>query len=41
MPINIKKMKALKKEYGEKGEDIYYALENKAKKKPKPLKYKK
>ena len=32
MPVNRKKMAALKKEYGaKKGEDIYYALENKAK----------
>ncbi len=32
MPVNRKKMKALKKEYGaKKGEDIYYAMENKAK----------
>lgn len=36
MPVNKKKMKALKKEYGaKKGEDVYYALENKAKKKKK------
>lgn len=34
MPINQKKMKALEKEYGKlKWESIYYALENKAKKK--------
>lgn len=34
MPVNKKKMSALKKEYGsKKGEKIYYALENKAKKK--------
>ena len=34
MPINKKKMAALKKEYGvEKGKRIYYALEQKAKKK--------
>lgn len=33
MPIIKKKMAALKKEYGaKKGEDIYYALENKEKK---------
>lgn len=33
MPVNRKKLLALKKEYGEKkGKDIYYALENKAKK---------
>lgn len=32
MPINQQKMKSLKKQYGEKkGEDVYYALENKAK----------
>ena len=32
MPINKKKMAALKKEYGKKnGENIYYALENKEK----------
>ncbi len=31
MPINRSKMKALKKEYGaKKGEDVYYAMENKA-----------
>ena len=36
MPINKKKMGNLKKEYWkEKGEDIYYALENKSKKKSK------
>ena len=36
MPIIKKKMTALKKEYGaKKGKDIYYALENKAKKKAK------
>ena len=36
MPVNQKKMKALKKEYGsKKGENIYYALENKAKHKRK------
>ena len=39
MPINKKKMSALKKEYGSnKGKDIYYALENKAKKKKKTTK---
>lgn len=33
MPVNQKKMAALKKEYGaKKGESIYYAMENKAKK---------
>jgi len=32
MPVNKKKMAALKKEYGKnKGKDVYYALENKAK----------
>jgi hypothetical protein len=36
MPINKKKMNALKKQYGAKeGEDIYYKLENKAKAKKK------
>lgn len=36
MPINRKKMKNLKKEYGKKkGEQIYYALENKKKSKKK------
>lgn len=36
MPVNRKKMKALKEEYGaEKGENIYYAMENKAMKKDK------
>lgn len=34
MPINKKKMNALKKEYGKKnGENIYYALEQKKKNK--------
>lgn len=33
MPINKKKMKALVDEYGaKKGEEVYYALEAKAKK---------
>lgn len=33
MPINQSKMKAMKKQYGEKkGEDVYYATEQKAKK---------
>lgn len=33
MPVNKKKMSALKKEYGEKkGESVYFALENKMKK---------
>ena len=32
MPVNRKMMKNLKKEYGEKkGEDVYYAIENKRK----------
>jgi len=36
MPINVKKMKALKKEYGsKKGENIYYAMEMKKKRKSK------
>ena len=36
MPIIKKKMKALKTEYGaKKGKQVYYALENKAKKKVK------
>ena len=36
MPVNKKKMAALKKQYGaEKGEDIYYAMETKAKHKKK------
>lgn len=36
MPLNKKKMAALKKEYGaKKGKNIYYALEKKAKKKVK------
>ena len=39
MPINKKKMQALKKEYGsEKGKSVYYALEQKAKKKDKKKK---
>lgn len=47
MPINRKKMAALKQQYGkEKGEQVYYALEKKAQtqpyqgkaKKQKPLK---
>jgi hypothetical protein len=34
MPVNKKKMASLKKQYGAKrGEDIYYAMENKKKKK--------
>lgn len=36
MPVSKKKMAALKKHYGsKKGEDVYYAMENKAKKKHK------
>ena len=36
MPVNRKKMEALKKEYGaEKGKQVYYALEQKQKKKKK------
>ena len=36
MPIDEKKMKALIKQYGaKKGKDIYYALEQKSKKKSK------
>ena len=36
MPVNKKKMAALKKQYGvKKGEDVYYAMENKAKHKKK------
>lgn len=32
MPVNQKRMKALKKEYGaKKGKSVYFALENKAK----------
>jgi len=39
MPINKKKMTALKKEYGAaKGKNIYYALEQKAKTKKKKAK---
>lgn len=34
MPVNKKKMAALKKQYGaKKGKEVYYALEKKAKKK--------
>lgn len=34
MPVNMKMMKNMKKEYGEeKGEKVYYAMENKNKKK--------
>lgn len=33
MPVNLKRMKAMKKQYGpEKGERVYYALEAKEKK---------
>jgi len=37
MPVNRKMMNTIKKEYGpKKGEDVYYAMENKMKKnKPK------
>lgn len=36
MPVNRKKMEAMKKQYGkEKGKDVYYALENKMKQKQK------
>lgn len=39
MPVVKKKMKALKKEYGtKKGEQVYYALENKQKQKGKKKK---
>lgn len=39
MPVNRKKMKSLKEQYGkEKGKDVYYALEMKAKKKAKKKK---
>lgn len=41
MPVNQKKMKALKKEYGpKKGEQVYYAMEQKAKSKKKRTKKK-
>lgn len=34
MPVNKKMMSSMKKQYGkEKGKDIYYAIENKQKKK--------
>lgn len=37
MPVNQKKMKAMKKEYGsKKGKQVYYALEQKQKSKQKP-----
>ena len=36
MPINQKKMKAIKEEYGaKKGKQVYYAMENKQKQSPK------
>ena len=36
MPVNQKKMKSMKKQYGKKkGEQVYYAVENKARKKKK------
>jgi len=39
MPVNKKKMAAMKKEYGaKKGTQVYYALENKMKKKHKKKK---
>lgn len=42
MPINQSKMRAMKKQYGsEKGKEVYYATEQKAKtkrKKQKPMK---
>lgn len=39
MPIVKKKMKAMKAEYGsKKGEDVYYATEQKAKKKARKTK---
>ena len=41
MPINKKKMAKLKKQYGEKGKDVYYALEQKEKKKKKQKEKKK
>ena len=42
MPIKIKLMKNLKKEYGSKrGVDVYYGMETKAKKKNAPKKLKK
>ena len=31
MPINKKMMSSLKEEYGKKGENIYFAIENKKK----------
>lgn len=38
MPINQKMMRNMKKEYGsKKGESIYYALENKKKKKKRSI----
>ena len=39
MPVNKKKMAALKKQYGkEKGERVYYAMEQKEKQKSKKRK---
>ena len=39
MPVNRKKMKAMKEEYGpKKGKQVYYATENKMKK-SKPMGY--
>lgn len=39
MPVNKKKMKAMKEEYGtKKGKSVYYALENKMKQKGKKKK---
>ena len=36
MPVNVKKMKALKRQYGsKKGENVYYAMEMKDKKRKK------
>ena len=36
MPVNVKKMKALKSQYGsKKGENVYYAMEMKDKKRKK------
>jgi hypothetical protein len=41
MPVNRKKMKNLKEEYGtKKGKNVYYALETKAKQKTKAKKSK-
>lgn len=39
MPVNKKKMKAMKEQYGkDKGKDVYYATEMKAKQKAKKKK---